>query len=79
MSTWRPNKTLEEPFIMTITDNITSPASAMRFPGLWLSLVVGRTFTLMQIDYLADHQEFIPTLAHWHHCKWAYLRPGDFG
>jgi len=33
--------------------------------------------TLMQIGYLADHQEFIPTLAHWHHREWAYLRPGD--
>ena len=32
---------------------------------------------LMQIGYLADHQEFIPTLAHWHHHEWAYLRPGD--
>lgn len=31
----------------------------------------------MQIGYLADHQEFIPTLAHWHHHEWAYLRPGD--
>lgn len=35
------------------------------------------TATLMQIGYLADHQEFIPTLAHWHHHEWAYLRPGD--
>jgi N-acetylglutamate synthase-like GNAT family acetyltransferase len=32
---------------------------------------------LMQIGYLADHQEFIPTVAHWHHHEWAYLRPGD--
>lgn len=31
----------------------------------------------MQIDYLADHQDFIPTLARWHHSEWAYLRPGD--
>jgi broad specificity phosphatase PhoE len=31
----------------------------------------------MQIGYLADHQEFIPTLARWHHEEWAYLRPGD--
>lgn len=31
----------------------------------------------MQIDYLADHQDFIPTLAQWHHREWAYLRPGD--
>ena len=31
----------------------------------------------MQIGYLADHQEFIPTLAHWHHREWAYLWPGD--
>ena len=31
----------------------------------------------MQIDYLADHQNFIPTLAQWHHREWAYLRPGD--
>ena len=38
----------------------------------WLS-----TATLMQIGYLADHLEFIPTLARWHHEEWAYLRPGD--
>jgi len=31
----------------------------------------------MQIGYLADHQDFIPTLALWHHQEWAYLRPGD--
>jgi GNAT superfamily N-acetyltransferase len=31
----------------------------------------------MQIGYLADHQEFIPTLARWHHEEWGYLRPGD--
>jgi predicted N-acetyltransferase YhbS len=31
----------------------------------------------MQVGYLADHQEFVPTLAHWHHREWAYLRPGD--
>lgn len=31
----------------------------------------------MQIGYLADHQEFIPALARWHHQEWAYLRPGD--
>src|SRR5947208_465610 len=33
--------------------------------------------TPVQIGYLADHQEFIPTLAQWHHREWAYLRPGD--
>lgn len=31
----------------------------------------------MQIGYLTDHQQFISTLAHWHHQEWAYLRPGD--
>lgn len=31
----------------------------------------------MQIGYLADHQDFIPTLADWHHKEWAYLRPGE--
>jgi GNAT superfamily N-acetyltransferase len=31
----------------------------------------------MQIGYLADRQDFIPTLAQWHHDEWAYLRPGD--
>ena len=31
----------------------------------------------MQIDYLANHQEFIPALAQWHFREWAYLRPGD--
>ena len=31
----------------------------------------------MRIDYLANHPEFIATLARWHHDEWAYLRPGD--
>jgi GNAT superfamily N-acetyltransferase len=31
----------------------------------------------MQIDYLAQHPEFIPELARWHHQEWAHLRPGD--
>lgn len=31
----------------------------------------------MHIDYLADHPEFISTLARWHHDEWGYLRPGD--
>jgi N-acetylglutamate synthase-like GNAT family acetyltransferase len=31
----------------------------------------------MQIDFLADHPEFIPTLARWHHAEWGYLHPGD--
>lgn len=40
-------------------------------------LPLDRTSASMQIDYLADHQDFIPTLAQWHHREWAYLRPGD--
>jgi GNAT superfamily N-acetyltransferase len=36
-----------------------------------------RTETSMQLGYLADHQDFIPILAQWHHREWAYLRPGD--
>src|ERR1051325_5200781 len=31
----------------------------------------------MQISYLADHPEFIPAVARWHHGEWSYLRPGD--
>jgi GNAT superfamily N-acetyltransferase len=31
----------------------------------------------MTIRPLADHPEFIPTLAQWHHTEWAYLRDGD--
>jgi N-acetylglutamate synthase-like GNAT family acetyltransferase len=31
----------------------------------------------MQIGYLADNPDFVPTLAQWHHNEWAYLRPGD--
>jgi len=31
----------------------------------------------MHIDYLADHPEFITTLAHWHYEQWNYLCPGD--
>jgi GNAT superfamily N-acetyltransferase len=30
----------------------------------------------VQIELLADHPEFIPLLAEWHHLEWAYLRPG---
>lgn len=32
---------------------------------------------VMTIAYLADHPEFISTLAKWHHEEWAYLRPGE--
>jgi GNAT superfamily N-acetyltransferase len=31
----------------------------------------------MQIDYLANHQHFIPTLARWTYEEWGHLRPGD--
>ena len=31
----------------------------------------------MHIDYLADHPEFLPAVAHWHHEEWSYIRPGD--
>jgi predicted N-acetyltransferase YhbS len=31
----------------------------------------------MHIEYLADHPEFISTVAQWHHEEWSYLRPGD--
>lgn len=31
----------------------------------------------MQIDYLADHPDAIPTLAHWHHEQWKHLDPVD--
>jgi predicted N-acetyltransferase YhbS len=44
--------------------------------GNW-DLGLPKKVTFMQIGYLADHQEFIPTLTHWHHHEWAYLRPGD--
>src|SRR5205807_2050428 len=30
----------------------------------------------MQIDYLADHLDFAPLLAAWHHREWADLLPG---
>ena len=30
----------------------------------------------MKIELLADHPEYIPLLAEWHHREWAYLRPG---
>lgn len=32
---------------------------------------------VMTIEYLADHPEFLPTLAEWQHGEWGYLRPGD--
>jgi GNAT superfamily N-acetyltransferase len=31
----------------------------------------------MQIDYLADHPDAVPTLARWHHEQWRHLNPGD--
>ena len=31
----------------------------------------------VQIDYLANHEEFLSPLVQWHHQEWAYLRPGD--
>ena len=31
----------------------------------------------MTIEYLADHPEFLLTLAEWQHAEWGYLRPGD--
>jgi len=29
------------------------------------------------IEYLLDRQEFIPTLARWHHAEWGHLRPKE--
>ena len=29
------------------------------------------------IDYLADHPEFLPTLAQWQHDEWGHLRQGN--
>jgi N-acetylglutamate synthase-like GNAT family acetyltransferase len=29
------------------------------------------------IEYLADHPQFVPTLAQWQHAEWGHLRPGD--
>src|SRR5512133_2576140 len=31
----------------------------------------------MRVGYLADHSEFVHTLARWHYEEWSYLRPGD--
>jgi GNAT superfamily N-acetyltransferase len=31
----------------------------------------------MSIDYLADHPQFLRTLAEWQHGEWGYLRPDD--
>jgi N-acetylglutamate synthase-like GNAT family acetyltransferase len=31
----------------------------------------------MKIAYLADHPEFLRTLAEWQHGEWGHLRPGD--
>ncbi len=31
----------------------------------------------IQIEYLVDHPECIPTLAEWHFGQWSYLSPGD--
>jgi hypothetical protein len=29
------------------------------------------------VEYLADHREFIPAVAHWYHAEWRHLRPGE--
>src|SRR4051812_31005257 len=31
----------------------------------------------MEIRYLADHPEFIPTLVRWFHAQWGHLSPGS--
>jgi predicted N-acetyltransferase YhbS len=31
----------------------------------------------MEFVYLADHPEFLPTIAAWHHQEWGYIRPDD--
>lgn len=31
----------------------------------------------MQIAYLADHPQYIPTLAEWQYEEWGHLNPGD--
>ena len=31
----------------------------------------------MTVEYLADHREFIPTVAYWLHAEWGHLRPGE--
>ena len=31
----------------------------------------------MTIEYLADHPEFLPTLAQWQHAEWGHSNPGD--
>lgn len=31
----------------------------------------------MNIAYLADYPQYIPTLAAWHHAMWSHLNPGD--
>ncbi len=32
----------------------------------------------VNIDYLANHTHFIPTLAAWHHEQWQHLNPDDY-
>lgn len=32
---------------------------------------------MYQLSYLADHREFIPTLAQWHFQQWGHYRAGD--
>jgi GNAT superfamily N-acetyltransferase len=34
-------------------------------------------FARVTIEYLADHREFIPIVAGWHHAEWGHLRPGE--
>ena len=40
-------------------------------------MTVARLAEPMTIEYLADHPEFVRTLAEWQHAEWGHLRPGD--
>jgi len=65
---------MSEEFNHPLEITVTRPGG--RFAVSQLA-ALGRTGASMQIDYLADHQDFIPTLAQWHHRECAYLRPDD--
>ena len=41
-------------------------------------LILVRVYSLhVTIEYLADHREFVPTVAQWLHWEWGHLRPGE--
>jgi GNAT superfamily N-acetyltransferase len=47
-------------------------------PPAVAELVLDRVHSAcVTVEYLADHREFIPAVARWHHMEWGHLRPSE--